>query len=144
MLQITKIFYFEMAHAVHGYAGACKNIHGHSYKLQVTVTSGDNENNYLPAPGFILDFKELKKIVKEAVIETFDHKIVLSEDFLAVKPAMASLENLVTWQVEPTAENLLIYIQRSLEKNFPPGVILVSLKLYETKDSFAEWINKKI
>jgi 6-pyruvoyltetrahydropterin/6-carboxytetrahydropterin synthase len=144
MLQITKIFYFEMAHAVHGYAGACKNIHGHSYQLHVTVTSGDNENNYLPAPGFILDFKELKKIVKEAVIENFDHKLVLSVDFLAQKPALGFLENLVTWQVEPTAENLLIYIQRSLEKNFPPGVILASLKLYETKDSFAEWVNKKI
>ena len=42
MLKLTKIFHFEMAHAIHGYAGACKHIHGHSYELHVTVTEKIN------------------------------------------------------------------------------------------------------
>jgi 6-pyruvoyltetrahydropterin/6-carboxytetrahydropterin synthase len=141
MLLQTKIFHFEMAHAINGYPGACKNIHGHSYKLYVTVSAVDTENEYLPAPGFALDFKALKKWVQSTVIETFDHKLVLSREFLAGNPAFQLQENLVTWDVEPTAENMLIYIQRSLHKNLPPEVRLVELKLNETADSYASWIN---
>ena len=143
MLQITKIFCFEMAHAVHGNPGACKNIHGHSYQLEVTIAADTNEIHYLPAPGFILDFKELKKMVVANIIDVFDHKLLLSTDFLQEFPALHSLENLVKWQVEPTAENLLIFMRCKLEENLPAEVNLVALKLYETKDSFAEWISEK-
>jgi 6-pyruvoyltetrahydropterin/6-carboxytetrahydropterin synthase len=141
MISLTKIFHYEMAHAIHGYNGACKNIHGHSYELHVTVTTGDNNHNYIPAPGFILDFKELKQIVNAGIIKTFDHKLVLSADYLAINPAIKTHENLVEWQVEPTAENLLIYTMLTLQEKLPAAVKLVKLKLYETKDSFAEWTN---
>ena len=65
MLQLTKIFQFETAHAIFGYQGGCKNIHGHSYELHVTVASPHDD--FIPAPGFILDFKKLKAIVSAAV-----------------------------------------------------------------------------
>src|SRR5665647_2887595 len=139
MLSLTKIFHFEMAHAIHGYPGSCKNIHGHSYELHVTVTAGKESQNYIPAPGFILDFKELKQLVTSAIIQTFDHKLVLSHTYLCNNPAITSQENLVTWDVEPTAENLLIYIQQCIREKLDNGVKLVALKLYETKDSYAEW-----
>jgi 6-pyruvoyltetrahydropterin/6-carboxytetrahydropterin synthase len=141
MLQLTKIFYFEMAHAIYGYSGACKNIHGHSYELHVSVSPVEMEKDYIPAPGFIIDFRELKKLVISAVIETLDHKLVLSKDYLAKNPAVHSQENLVIWEAEPTAENLLIYIQRILSESIPPAVKLAELKLYETKDSYATWFN---
>ena len=48
-----------MAHAIHSYAGACKNIHGHFYELQVTVSGKEWGDEYIPAPAFIFDFKEL-------------------------------------------------------------------------------------
>lgn len=67
MLSLTKIFHFEMAHAIYGYPGSCKNIHGHSYELQVTVTRDIEPQNYIPAPGFILDFKELKQFISVAL-----------------------------------------------------------------------------
>ena len=86
MIQITKIFYFEMAHAIHGYAGACKNIHGHSYELQVTVSGRTPNDEYIPARGFIFDFKELKQLVARCVINRFDHKIILSQDYLTTHP----------------------------------------------------------
>jgi 6-pyruvoyltetrahydropterin/6-carboxytetrahydropterin synthase len=142
MLQITKIFHFEMAHAIHGYEGPCKNLHGHSYELHVTVSCKKEHDYYIPAPGFILDFKQLKNIVKEVVVHVLDHKLVLSEEFLAKNPTLRTQPNLVAWHMEPTAENLLLFIKRSLENKFPEGFYLMALKLYETKDSYAEWISK--
>ena len=55
-----------MAHAIHGYRGACKNIHGHSYELHVSVGSSKIYEGYFTAPGFVIDFKELKKTVTSA------------------------------------------------------------------------------
>jgi len=144
MLLLTKIFQFEMAHALLGYAGSCKNIHGHSYKLHITVSSGKKEQDYIPAPGFILDFKELKELVVVHVIRTFDHKLVLSKDYVAEHPDICTQENLVTWEAEPTAENLLIYIQRTLSAKLPLTVKLAEVKLYETSDSYARWVNTNI
>jgi 6-pyruvoyltetrahydropterin/6-carboxytetrahydropterin synthase len=141
MISLTKIFNFEMAHAIHGYNGACKNIHGHSYELHVTVATSNIITDYIPAPGFIVDFKELKQLVNTGIIKKLDHKLVLSDAYLAVNPAIKTHENLVTWQVEPTAENLLIYMMKNLQQELPPSVKLEKLKLYETKDSFAEWTN---
>ena len=138
MLSLTKIFHFEMAHAIYGYPGSCKNIHGHSYELQVTVT-GDKENqNYITAPGFILDFKELKQLVTSSIIKTFDHKLILSGSYLNQNPAIKSQENLIVLEAEPTAENLLIYMAKILRNVLPEEVKLVRLRLYETKDSYAE------
>ena len=74
-----------MAHAILGYQGVCKNIHGHSYELHVTVTSGEKNQEYIPAPGFVIDFKELKKIVTAAVIEEFDHKGISINPFFLKK-----------------------------------------------------------
>ena len=142
MLSITKIVHFEMAHAIHGYLGACKNIHGHSYELQVTITDGKAINEYIPAPGFIIDFKELKNCLTNNILQTFDHTILLSTAYLADHPALRSMENLLEWEMEPTAENLLIFIKKTLFKNLPNGTRLIKLKLLETKDSFAEWSNE--
>ncbi len=128
-----------MAHAIQGYQGACKNIHGHSYELHVTISSSAVYADYIPAPGILVDFKEIKKRVNTAIIEMLDHKIILSRDFLAKYPAFSLQENLVIWEAEPTAENMLIYIKRILSDKLPDGITLFRLKLYETKDSYAEW-----
>jgi 6-pyruvoyltetrahydropterin/6-carboxytetrahydropterin synthase len=139
MLQITKIFRFEAAHAIHGYAGKCRNVHGHSYVLHVTVGQAEHANEYLPAPGFIIDFKELKKVVNGAVIDDLDHALILSEDYLKQYTALANSENLKRWNMEPTAENIILHIKAALEKELPESVLLRRLKLYETNDSYAEW-----
>lgn len=130
-----------MAHAIDGYEGPCKNIHGHSYELHVTVVScGKDDENYLPAPGFVFDFKELKQIVNTSFIQPFDHKLVLSRQYLKKNPSVTEHENLLRMEAEPSAENLLLYARYSIEKKLPAGIRLAKLKLYETKDSYAEWI----
>ncbi|MFC0771341.1 6-pyruvoyl trahydropterin synthase family protein [Terrimonas alba] len=139
MLQITKIFRFEMAHAIHGYPGKCKNIHGHSYELYVTIASADTSENFLPGPGLIMDFKELKQIVNESLIQQLDHQLVLSRDFLKAHPVPYP-DNLLQWEHEPSAENILVYAQQIISKKLPATVRLVKLKLFETNDSYAEWL----
>lgn len=132
-----------MAHAICGYAGACRNMHGHSYELHVTlssVSSVSENDDYITAPGFEIDFKEIKKLVNEHVIKLFDHKLVLSKTFLAKNPGLEVQENLVSWEAEPSAENLLVYIRHALENYLPENISLARLKLYETQDSYAEWI----
>lgn len=138
MLKVTKIFRFETAHAIHGYEGLCKNIHGHSYILHVTVGIAKQNKEYLPGTGFIIDFKDLKKIINEAVVKPFDHALILSEAFLSHHPNMRTMDNLHIWEMEPSVENMLIYIKNKIVDKFPENVVLCNLKLYETNDSYAE------
>ncbi len=138
MIRLTKIFSFETAHALFGYDGACKDIHGHSYELHVTLTSIENGDDYLPAPGIAFDFKEIKRIVNDSIINSLDHKLILSRAFLNNNPAFPIPENLLIWEAEPSAENMLVYIKKKLSEHLPSEVKLVYLKLYETKNSYAE------
>lgn len=140
MIRLTKIFHFETAHAIHGYIGACKNVHGHSYELHVSVAAPTSESTFIPAPGFLIDFKDIKRIVKAAIVEKFDHKLILSAAFVKENPSLASQDNLMIWEAEPTAENILLYIVQVMQKELPDSIRLAQLKLYETKDSYAEWI----
>ena len=140
MLQVTKIFYFEMAHAIHGYSGQCKHIHGHSYELRITVSAKDQSAHYLPATGFVIDFKELKQLVINNVIIALDHKLVLSRDYVSSHPGIHSEENLFLFDVEPSAENLLLFIKNHLQTALPASLHLAGLKLFETKDSYASWV----
>lgn len=130
-----------MAHAISGYSGLCKNIHGHSYELHVSLANPEIGNDYILTPGFVMDFKDLKKIVLNNVVEIFDHKLVLSNDFLFEHPELKDQKNLIQWDVEPTVENLLVFISKTLNNKLPAGIKLMKLKLHETKDSYAEWIN---
>ncbi len=140
MLRLTKIFHFEMAHAIHGYQGACKNIHGHSYELHVTLGTVEIQKEYIPMPGFIIDFKQIKNLVNTAIIEKFDHSLILSTAYLSDHPTNNIHDNLIIWEVEPSAENILLYMQDVLNSRLPSDIKLIQIKLYETKDSFAEWI----
>ena len=111
MLGLTKIFHFEMAHAIYGYPGHCKNIHGHSYELHDTVTPGKESPNYLQGPGYIMDFTQLKSCVMDVIIAPLDHQLVLSPTYISNNPAISTEENLFIFDSEATTENLLIYIK---------------------------------
>lgn len=140
MILLTKIFHFEMAHAIHDYDGPCRNIHGHSYELHITVCGKVPENGYFSPPGFLMDFKDLKRIVQRHIIDKFDHKIILSRDYIVEHTRMALEENLMIFDAEPTAENLLLHFRYLLTEFLPAGVGLQSVKLFETKSSYAEWV----
>lgn len=140
MLSLTKIFHFETGHALSEYEGACKNIHGHSYELRVSITTTAKQSDeFLPAPGFIIDFKEIKKIVNTCIVDRLDHMLILSSAYLKKHPNLTGLENLIEWECEPSAENILLFIRKTLLENLPENIKLKKLMLYETKSSFVEW-----
>ena len=101
VIRITKEFKFEMAHALKDYDGPCRNIHGHSYEMKVTVsgTPVDDKNN--PKLGMVMDFGDLKKIVRETIIEVFDHALVLQDNYPYYLFNFA--KNLNNWNINITA-----------------------------------------
>ncbi len=140
-IRLTKEFRFEMAHALWDYDGLCKNIHGHSYILAVTVIGEPEKDPDSPKLGMVMDFGELKRIVKDEIIDRLDHTFVLSsksphEKFRGI-PQMLDRFEVVYYQ--PTCENFLIDFAERIKNRLPDNVSLFSLKLNETANSFAEW-----
>ena len=139
MISVTKIFRFETAHAILNYPGKCAQIHGHSYELHVSIRLKDLVEEHLEGLGMVLDFKELKAIVQKDVIEILDHKMVLSKNYVAENKINIPSDELLAVDWEPTAENLLLFIRGRLHNAFADDAQLHSLKLWETRDSYAEW-----
>ncbi len=141
-IRITKHFDFEAAHALHGYDGKCKNIHGHSYQLYVTIIGTPINDNSHPKNGMVLDFGDLKKIVKTEIVAIFDHSIVLnknSEHLELAKKIADYSHRIVMTDYQPTSELMLIDFAQKISAKLPNDVKLHSLKLYETNNSYAEW-----
>jgi len=141
-IRITKHFDFESAHALYGYDGKCKNIHGHSYHLYVTVIGIPIENSEHPKNGMVMDFGDLKVIVKQEIVEKFDHAVVLNEN--SPHKELANTINdhshkVVLVPYQPTSENMLLDFSERIQTRLPQNVLLHSLKLYETANSYAEW-----
>ncbi len=142
VIRITKHFNFEAAHALYGYDGKCKNIHGHSYQLFVTVIGKPLNNNNHVKYGMVMDFGDLKTLVNKEIICVFDHATILNnlsphKNLAKTLSDLAHKVVLVNYQ--PTSENMLIDFAGRLKSNLPNRVELHSLKLYETADSYAEW-----
>jgi 6-pyruvoyltetrahydropterin/6-carboxytetrahydropterin synthase len=141
-IRITKHFDFEAAHALPGYDGKCKNIHGHSYQLYVTVIGSPINDKMHPKNGMVMDFGDLKQIVNSEIVNIFDHAIVLniaSEHVkLAEKIADYSHRSVLV-NYQPTSEMMLQDFSKRISKRLPKNVKLHSLKLYETNNSYAEW-----
>ncbi|MBE0649416.1 MAG: 6-carboxytetrahydropterin synthase [Bacteroidales bacterium] len=141
IIRITKEFKFEMAHALKGYDGLCKNIHGHSYELKVTVSGLPITEDNNPKLGMVMDFGDLKKIVNEEIVNQFDHTLVLSEkmpDFL-LKELKNQFERIIITEYNPTSEMMLIDFAARLKSRLPENIQLKYMLLRETVTSYAEW-----
>jgi len=141
-IRITKRFSFEAGHALYGYDGKCKNVHGHSYKLSVTVSGTPSTDASYVKFGMVIDFGDLKKIVKEEVVDQFDHATVFNQNTPHIELAN-ELKNrdhhVILVDYQPTSENMVIDFAERIKKRLPPSIELHSLKLQETESSFAEW-----
>lgn len=128
LVEVTKEFTFDSSHKLMQYLGKCANLHGHTYKLQVTIVGTVNEI------GLVLDFKVLKKIVEDKVVNSLDHEYI---------------NNVVEYN--PTCENMVIDIFNTLKseieelnKKSPNFMSLSQVKLYETPTSFAVYSGQRI
>lgn len=130
-----------MAHALWNYDGPCRNIHGHSYSLLVTIVGETSEDEKSTKLGMVMDFSDLKKVVKENVVDVFDHSVVISSK--ASQPEIQRVEQMFdkfyVVDYQPTCENLVTDMATRIGKSLPAHIDLFSLKLVETATSWAEW-----
>ena len=141
-IRITKQFSFETGHALYGYDGKCKNVHGHSYKLSVTVTGEPISDNSNVKFGMVIDFGDLKKIVKEEIVDLFDHATVFNKNTPHVELAKELQDrghHVLLVDYQPTSEMMVIDFAEKIKSRLPENIKLHSLKLQETATSFAEW-----
>lgn len=108
---VTRAFHFEAAHQLPWHAGQCQRLHGHSYRLEVSVTGPVRED------GMVIDFGQLKEVVRREVIDRYDHQYL--NDFF---------EN-------PTAEVVATDVWKRLES---AGLAVTRIRLWETNDSSVE------
>lgn len=141
-IRITKQFTFETGHALYGYDGKCRNVHGHSYKLAVTVMGSPITDPNNVKYGMVIDFTDLKKIVKEEIVDIFDHATVFNQNTPHVELA-AELQDrghhVILVDYQPTSENMVIDFAQKIKNRLPQNIQLHSLRLQETESSYAEW-----
>lgn len=141
-IRITKQFSFETGHALYGYDGKCKNVHGHSYKLSVTVIGKPISDNTNVKYGMVIDFGDLKKIVKEEIVDVFDHATVFNKNTPHVELAKELQKrdhSVLLVDYQPTSEMMVIDFAEKIKQRLPENIKLHALRLQETDSSYAEW-----
>tara|TARA_B110000211_G_scaffold52150_1_gene57467 strand:- start:528 stop:980 length:453 start_codon:yes stop_codon:yes gene_type:complete len=141
-IRITKKFNFETGHALYGYDGKCKNVHGHSYKLSVTVSGKPITDNTNAKFGMVIDFTDLKKIVNEEIVDIFDHATVFNKNTPHVELAKELMDrdhHVLLVDYQPTSEMMVIDFAQKIKSRLPNNIKLHAIKLQETGSSFAEW-----
>ena len=144
-IRLTKEFSFEAAHSLEGYDGACREIHGHSYRLFVTIKGEPSTDSYDPKQGMVMDFGLLKRIVNEQIVSRLDHSFMMrrTEQGEQLKEMLKEFyHNIVLVDYQPTCENMLADFAERLLEALPDDVELYSLRLHETATSYAEWFAK--
>ena len=146
-VSITKEFSWDMAHMLAGHEGLCKNLHGHTYKMQVEVcrNSGGVIEGLECSNGMVIDFKDLKNIVKTKIIDPLDHAFIYwtnSTDPLENEIANLLIKNgrkVFGVNFRPTAEEMALNFFNELDKYLSlSGIELKRIKIWETPESFAE------
>lgn len=141
-VRITKEFTFETGHALYGYDGKCRNVHGHSYKLAVTVIGTPIDQLGHVKHGMVIDFTDLKKIIKEEIVDPFDHATVFNKNTPHVELAKELSErghDVILVDYQPTSEMMIIDFANKIQKRLPANISLHHLRLRETETSYAEW-----
>ena len=124
---VSKDFTFDAAHFLTRYRGKCEHLHGHTYRLRVTVEGKVQKN------GLVLDFGILKKIVKEQVLNKYDHRSL--NDFFENPSAEVVAEAI--WGTLKDLPHLL-----KGEKEVSEQVRLYEIVLWETRDNFVTYRGK--
>jgi 6-pyruvoyltetrahydropterin/6-carboxytetrahydropterin synthase len=134
-VKIAKEFVWNMSHRLPFHSGLCSNIHGHTYKLRITLV-GETDDN-----GMVLDFYELISVV-EPIVDELDHSFVVDEnDSLMLNFLQQNNFRYVKVPTTTTSENLAIWIANRVAENFKnhPNIEKIIVRFYETSDSFAEF-----
>ncbi len=146
-ISITKEFSWDMAHMLSDHRGLCKNLHGHTYRLQVKISRKNNGviENTLHSDGMVIDFSDLKAIVQRKIIEPLDHAFMFwcnSND--SVERQIADLlkdsgKKVAEVNYRPTAEEMAAsFFDDLTQELIGSDIVVESIRVWETTTSFAE------
>lgn len=132
LVEVNRTIWFEAAHRLMTYQGNCKNLHGHSYKVSVSLTGNLSKN------GMVVDFKILNGWLKE-IIDNLDHATILNKEDSHLIQILRDvmLFRVFVMECEPTAENIALYIKSEIEKRGSRD-FFVEVKVWETENSYAK------
>ena len=135
MITVTKTVKFDAAHVLTNHQGLCKNLHGHTYRVDVSVAQAEEDGRDM-----VIDFKDLKNIATEVICSRFDHAFVYNTASEGEREIAAVVEKYgmrtVAIPFRSTAENLAKLFYGDLKSRIPE---LASVKVWETADSCAEY-----
>ena len=136
-MNLSTAFTFDAAHRILGHAGKCAYLHGHTYRLEVTVSA-----EKLDRLGMVIDFDDLKALVGKAVLDRWDHATLLSADD-PLAEAIERVENHAPEKVvrlgeNPTAEVLTREAWQAISQSLPPGISLERIVIRESPDCSCE------
>ncbi|MBM4174878.1 MAG: 6-carboxytetrahydropterin synthase [Ignavibacteria bacterium] len=132
-MKVAKEYKWEMGHRLHFHDGRCKNLHGHSYKAIFEFEGGLNEN------GMVIDFYEIDKIVNP-IVDELDHAFLCHEEDIELLEVLTKLKSkTVIVKFPTTAENISKYLcDRAANSRLPKNLNFLSVKVFETTDSYSE------
>lgn len=135
MIIVTKTVKFDAAHILTNHQGLCKNLHGHTYRVDVSVSGVEGEERDM-----VIDFKDLKHIANELICNKFDHAFIYNTKSEGEREIAAVVEKngmrTVAIPFRSTAENLAKLFFETLKSRIPT---LSAIRIWETADSSAEY-----
>ena len=143
-MEITTKLEFDAGHRIPHHKSSCKNLHGHRYAIEVTIKGGIVSDKSNSDFGMVMDFSDAKELIKETIVEEWDHSFIVHKDDTAVLEFLESLDNhkTVVFPLIPTAENMALVATEKLKISFNAefGKLIKPFKvrLYETPNNWAD------
>ncbi len=132
-MKIAKEFHWEMGHRLPEHFGLCKNIHGHSYQMILTVEGEMNEQQ------MVIDYYDLEKIINP-IISEFDHSFMVNKNDSVVLDFLNSINSKkVVVDFDATVENICLFVLNKIKNaGLPQNIKSISVRIYETQFDYAE------
>lgn len=143
-ISITRRLEFDAGHRLPNHASQCRNIHGHRYAIEVTLTATVIHEDGQPDDGMVMDFSDVKRVAQEKLVNQWDHAFLVYQGDSVMRDFLAALPGHKTVVLEevPTAENLarIAYdiLSHAYRNRFGEELTLTNLRLYETPNCWAD------
>ncbi|MXS85714.1 6-carboxytetrahydropterin synthase QueD [Nitrosomonas sp. HPC101] len=144
---ITRKFEFDAGHRISTHQSQCRNLHGHRYVLEVTISGGIITDTGAPEQGMVMDFSDVKRIIREALVDQWDHAFLVYAGDIRVLEFLQSMDDhkTVVLEVQPTAENLALIafdiLHHMFRDRYAGRLALEHVRLFETPNCWAD-VNK--
>lgn len=143
-MEITTRLEFDAGHRIPDHKSQCRNLHGHRYAIEITLSGEIIQTSHLSEQGMVMDFADVKRIARETVVDRWDHAFIVYENDHVVRDFLASLPNhkTVIFPSVPTAENMAAeafkLLKPQYQDTFGNQLKLVRVRLYETPNSWTD------